>query len=193
MRTLFKICTFLALVLPLNACFDINQGTENLSLDKDFNMVEINNEYKIAVPKYMKEAKDLNDEASLQYQNIFKETYIVIIDEPKDEFVSIFKELEEYDTTISAVKNYCDVQTQYITESVEAMKKSDPVSLKINGLNAEMYEMEGTIENIGVYYNLTFVEGIDKLYMIMAWTLKTRKEKYKATFKTAISSFSLIE
>jgi len=192
MKNLKKIALFVLLATMLNSCFDMNQSEEGLSIEKDFNIVKINNEYKIGIPKYMKEAIDLNDDASLQYQNIFKETYIVIIDEPKDEFISVFEDLGEYDSTISAVKNYRDVQTRFINETLIVSSKSEPRSIKIDGLDAEMVELEGTMENIGIFYNLTFVEGDENLYMIMAWTLKDRKDKYKETFEMAIKSFGLL-
>jgi hypothetical protein len=192
MKKLQRITSSILLLSLLYACFDTTQKEENISVDKDFNIVKINNEYKIGIPKYMKEAKDLNDEASLQYQNIFKETYIVIIDEPIDEFVDVFKELGEYDSTLSVVENYRDVQTQFISESFQINKKSASESLKINGLDAQMMELEGTFENIDIFYNLAFVQSKEKLYMIMTWTLKNRKNKYKKTFEAMIKSFGLL-
>jgi hypothetical protein len=48
-------------------------------------------DYSLGIPTYMTKATTLNDEASLQFQNLFKETYVIVIDENKEKFVTVFK------------------------------------------------------------------------------------------------------
>jgi len=40
---------------------------------------------------------------------------------------------------------------------------------------------------------LTFIDGGEKVYMVMGWTLKERKKEHKKTFKTIAESFRLID
>ena len=86
--------TFLLVVIlgfSITSCLDfkVKKTEKEINLD-DFKKVEINHEYQVSIPKYMRKTNSLNDDASLQCQNIFKETYLIIIDEPKDEFIEVF-------------------------------------------------------------------------------------------------------
>lgn len=190
--------TFLLFVSTLSifSCIDFSDNIKKEPLsDTDFKSVIINEEYEVRLPKYMKEAQNLNYEASLQYQNLFKETYFVVIDEPSQDFIDVFKDLGEYNESKSVVKNYKDVQMQYFKESLTEYEFLKEKSLEINGLESEMVYFNGKIEDViyPINYCLTFIEGNDKVYMLMAWTLKDRKEKYRATFEKIIKSFKLVD
>lgn len=195
MKYLLKSIFILCFALLLNACFDLPKNeTENLSLGSDFNTVKVNDQYSIALPKYMKEAVNLNGDASLQYQNIFKEVYITVIDEPKQELIEIFKELDEWDDSKSVVKNYRDIQLQFLSEGIAIENRSDPRSIKINGLDAEVMDIDGKVEDVAhaIAYRLAFIEGNEKVYVIMAWTLKDKRKKLQNTFQQIIMSFELL-
>lgn len=196
MKKIFNLALTIFLAQLLISCGNFNNDKEeNLSLESDFDEVKINNEYKIMIPDYMSETTSLNDEASLQFQNIFKEAYIIVIDESKEEFISIFKELDSYNSDSSAVKNYRDVQLQSLHQGINITKQSAPESTKIGGLDAEVVEIEGNVTGVNykIYYYITFLEGKEKMYMAMAWTLDDRKKKYKPTFKQAVQSFRLLK
>lgn len=179
----------------LAACGNLGSPKQEvLSLETDFNAVEINGEYQMMIPKYMKEASALNDDASLQYQNLFKEAYVVVIDESKEEFVSVFRDLGEYNDSLSVVENYRDIQLKYLVEGTEVISVSKPVSKKINERAAEVVELDGNVEGVAksISYYLTFVEGDKQVYMIMAWTLQDRKERFRDTYEKIANSFRLL-
>lgn len=195
MKTIFKLSLLVLVAQFATSCNLIEQNTpEDVSIEEDFTPVEINNIYRISLPDYMNKATDLNEEASLQYQNIFKETYMVILDEPKDELISLFQELGEYDDSLSVAENYRDIQLSFITEDIDLSFQSEPETVNINGLDAEMVALDGKIEGVPyeISYFLTFIEGKTNVYMIMAWTLKNRKGKYEETFDKTVKSFELI-
>ena len=180
------------------SCIDFKTKKKEVTeteVAEDFNQVEVNGEYRLSLPKYMKKTDNLNEEASLQYQNIFKETYTIVIDEAKNDFVEMFTELEEYDEGISVIKNYRNVQRQLFSESMYVDKESSPVALEINGLEAEMVDIDGRVDGIDedISYFLTFVEGKEKVYMIMSWTMTSRKDTYESTFDGIAKSFQLIK
>lgn len=170
---------------------NVKEAQEEIS----FNPVSINNEYEVSVPDYMTPAKDLNAEASLQYQNIYKETYVIIIDESKEDFVNAFQELGEYDNSMSTIENYRKTQLLFLMEGINLKKQTKPKSLTINGLDAEYVELDGIPEglDLDIAYFFTFIEGQDKLYMVMAWTLGDRKMKYKSMFEQLSQSFKLLD
>ena len=173
---------------------DLVNKKENLSLEHDFSLIKINNEYQIRIPNYMKKTEELHDEASLQFQNVFKETYLIIIDEPKDEFISVFNMLGEYDSTLSVVENYRNIQLRFISENITSPEISEPTARKINGLDAELVELDGRVEGViyKVSYFLAFFEGDENVYMAMAWTISTRKDRFQDTFEKAFGTFQLI-
>ncbi|WP_396589595.1 hypothetical protein [Allomuricauda sp. R78024] len=193
-----KISTILLLIIlgfSLTSCINFKtkekEGTSDI---ENFNQIEINNEYQVSLPKYMRKTSELNDDASLQYQNVFKEAYVIVIDEPKEEFVDVFKELDQYSDKYSLVENYRDVQLQLFAESMNIENETTPVSMEINGLDAEMLEIDGKVQGIEdkITYFLTFIEGDEKVYMIMAWTMLNRKDTYRADFENITKSFALI-
>ncbi len=185
----------LASIFVLGACSQImNTGKEELSLEKDFSRIKIMDEYSMMIPNYMKKTTALNDDASLQFQNIYKETYVIVIDEPKTEFVETFQMLGEYNDTLSVVKNYRDIQLSYMKEGLSVINESTPVSSDINGLFAEQVMIQAGVPDIiyDIAYFFTFIEGDDKLYMIMAWTLDSSRDKYEDTFAKMAGSFKLL-
>lgn len=164
-------------------------GNENLTKE-DLKIVNVNENYSIAVPEYMSEMKDLNEEASFEYANVFKETYTIVIDESKQEFIDTFKELEIYNDSLTLLNNYSKFQLESFKESLEEVKLRK-LDLKIRNLASNQYVFSGKTKGIYIKYLLGFVEGEENMYMIMSWTLKERYEKYKNTFHLIQSSFKI--
>ena len=136
----------------------------------------------------------LNEEASLQYQSLLKEAYLLVIDEPKAGFEEVYRDLNQYDDDLSIMQNYRDARIKILSRTTEINRKTKPEFLKINGLDAETMELDANIEGVAneISYFLTFIEGDDRVYMIMAWTLKNKKIEHKKTFKTIAESFELV-
>jgi bifunctional DNA-binding transcriptional regulator/antitoxin component of YhaV-PrlF toxin-antitoxin module len=185
-----------ALMLNLTSCIDFKtkKPADEPSVE-NFNTVTINDDYQVSIPKFMRAATGLNDQASLQYQNIFKETYVIVIDEPKSGFVDVLKDMGQYDEDQSLVQNYREVQLQLLASTMNFNHQSEPKSLKINGLDAEMVEIDARVDGIkeGISYVLTFFDGTDNAYMMMAWTLQDQKDEHKKTFETIAKSFQLVD
>jgi hypothetical protein len=196
---------FFSLMVSIAACGPKKDGetaaTEGTESESGVDMSSFKeakgttNDYSMMLPDYLTPASNLNDDASLQYQNIYKETYIVVIDESKEEFISTFKELGTYDSTQSALKNYRQSQINFFKETALSMKPgSEPKAVKINGLDAEMMDFEAKVEGVesDIYYNVAFIEGKEKMYWVMAWTMPTSKDKYKPDFEAAMKTFKEI-
>jgi hypothetical protein len=169
-----------------------NLNKEEKSGEKiELKPVSINREYSMGIPSFMTKATALNKGASLQYQNIFKEAYVIVIDEDKQEFIDTYKELSIYDTTRSVLSNYTDSQVQSITANIEVISQKEVTTFKINGQNAAAVELDANVEGvkIPITYFLSFIEGKDKLYFIMAWTLQDKKDTHRDPFARMVKSF----
>ncbi|WP_108244630.1 hypothetical protein [Muricauda brasiliensis] len=195
MRTQFA-SIFVLSILFCSACKNF-KAKENDSEPKDenFNTIGVNNEYQIEIPRFMNGTTGLNEEASLQYQSLRHEAYLLIIDEPKLGFEQVYRDLEQYDDKLSVLQNYRDARIQILSRTTKIINKFNSKPFKINGLDAEFLELEAKVNGVNdeIFYFLTFVDGGEKVYMIMAWTLKNRKEEHKKTFKTIAESFELID
>jgi hypothetical protein len=148
----------------------------------------------MGIPKFMTKTDGLNDEASLQFQNIFKETYVIVIDENKQEFIDAYKDLDTYDSTTAVIANYADTQVQLTTSSMNVLSKSELKFFPINGNKAANIEIDAEIEGVAapITYFLTFVEGDENLYFIMAWTLQKYKDDYRETYGEIAKSFKTL-
>ncbi|MCR9227405.1 MAG: hypothetical protein NXH90_08310 [Flavobacteriaceae bacterium] len=191
-----KFALLFILILSFTACknFGTNES-ESGSKDDDFSTLQINNDYQISIPRFMNGTTGLNEEASLQYQSLLKEAYLIIIDEPKAGFEEVFRDLEQYDDKLSVLQNYRDARLQILARTTNITKKSSSISSKMNGLDAESIELDAKVNGVNdeISYFLTFIEGGEQVYMIMAWTLKDKKAEHKKTFKTIAESFQLID
>ncbi len=194
MKKLPAIVLTFSLAFLVYSCGGIGEKkAEELDVS-EFKTEQVEGMYEIDIPNYMKEAFDLNDDASLQFQNIYKETYIAIIDEDKSDFIEVFKDLNEYDDGLSVAGNYRNIQMQYFTEGIQIDERSEPQKMTINGMDAEQVEFTGRVPEVDydIYYLMTFIEGQDDVYMMMEWTLANFKDKYQSTFKQMADTFKEI-
>ena len=166
------------------------ESLKEISASTNYEVKEINGLYSMKIPDFMTSSSSLNDDASLQYNNLYKEKYIIVIDENKQEFVDAFKEIEEYDESMSIVDNYASVQLQYMAEAGTIIKESELKNLKINGMQARMRAIDANIAGVAepISYWLGYVEGKENMYTIMAWTLESRKDSYEAEANEMIKS-----
>lgn len=169
-----------AILLCLLACTN-PKSDDTASLD--FKTASAGN-FSMDVPSIMKETKNLNKQAVLQYSNVYKEIYAVVIKEDKQNFIDDFIKLNEYDSTLSPVENYRAVQLKLLNEKITIKNKKESKPVKINNLAAQQVQFDGTVEGIKyeIAYFFTFAEGKTDVYMIMQWTIKDRKQKYASMF-----------
>jgi len=192
---LFTVAILLSFVATLNSCSNVNtEAGETVAEDGDYKVIKVDGLYSMTLPTYMKKTVDLNEEASLQYQNIFKEAYIIVIEEPIEDIKSTFTMLGLYEESLSALTNYRNIQMGMIAENINITKQEEPKNMLINTLRAEMVEMDGLVEGIdeAITYYITFLEGRENVYMMMAWTLKDKKEKLRSDYEKMFSSFRLL-
>ncbi len=195
-----KKIALLLLVVTLFSCKqiirEVVESGSNATVEKlestDFSEVELDQLFKLSLPNYMKSMTNLNDDASLQYANIYKEAYTIVIYEDKQEFIDSFIEYGEYNVEISFIENYSGVQTNFISENL-SNQQIIPYNLsQVDGLDAKQIMMKGNMDGEDIGYIIGYVKGKDNIYMIMTWTLLEKLNKYEQTFKDIIGSFKLV-
>ncbi|MBO0322422.1 hypothetical protein J0X14_08945 [Muricauda sp. CAU 1633] len=180
-----------SLALSLSSCMDGKKKTpESTTSQVEFHKIVVD-DYEIGIPKDMQQTTGLNNDASLQRQNIHKEIYTIVIDEPKKEFITVLNELDYGDEFNIAL--YRDIQLKRLAERMQITYQSESTPMTISGLEAEAIEIDAKVDNIGeeLSYFLTFIDGKSKIHMVMSWTLKSKKKEHKKTFETIAQSFTV--
>lgn len=153
---------------------------------KEVQTVTIKNQYSVQLPDFLSKAKDLHQGASLQYQNALREFYVVVIDEPKKDFYAIAETTEDFPADFNG---YHQILKNELEEGIQDIQITPTKDTQINGLKAKTFSLTGEIGTIPVYYEVAYIEGKDKFYQIVTWTLKDNKEKYAEQMQKILSSF----
>lgn len=174
-----KYLAIVALIFLFSAC-QTKKGNQT---------IEINNQYSLSIPASFSKTSQLNQHASLQYQNIFKELYVIVIDEPKSELYEAISTYELSDIYESNLIGYSDLIWDGFEAEIEMNYSSDFSDYKINGLSARLINFTGKVEDLEVYYSLAIIEGENDFYQVLAWTLSSFESKNKHTLDSMIYSF----
>lgn len=159
------------------------------SKEEEFKKIEVKN-YALQLPSYLSKTNDLNDDASLQYQNPFRELYIIVIDESKQEVEQAITLNELEDIYSNDFNGYVELLTASLESNI-AFKNKKEKDTVINSLEAKLLKFEGKIEDYDVFYEIAFVNGVTNYYQIMTWTLLNRKSDYEAVMDKMIYSFKV--
>lgn len=194
MKNFILVFALLICVYALHSCkSETIEDAKKLSLEKDFDLIKVNSNYEIKVLDYMISTDLLNEEASLQYMYAFKEEYIVIIDEPKQEFIDAYTDLNSFDNNQSTLDNYSYVQIEFLDQMMEPKHRTKSKSITVNNLDAHYIEMDAKLEGIKevASYFIYYIESKGNLYTIMAWTLEKNKDIYREKVKKMIRTFNV--
>ena len=175
-----KILPLLSLVFVLFACKQ-DASTETITIKKL---------YSLEIPDFLSAANHLHEDASLQYQNIFKEFYTIVINEPSKDFNEMIVDepsLSEYYT--ADLEGYSNLIIDNMKVTIEDGTFSEFTQTKINGNEARTISIDGTVENIKVFYHLTFIKGRRQYYQIVNWTELKRKEDHLQFMENISASF----
>jgi hypothetical protein len=154
--------------------------------------IVVGSTYSIELPDFMTKSYDLNEEASLQYQNTIRELYAIIIDEQIEDLNYVLEEYGLTDLYSNDLNGYVDLLLEDFLNSVNAEDVSEVQDLKLNGLKAKIIDFNGEVDETKVYYNVAFIEGKERYYQIIVWTLSDRKAKHKEIMKNIVNSFKEI-
>jgi hypothetical protein len=197
-RTAFFVSAALVALIPFTSFTGSGVEKETASPKiiftpdtSDTRKVIINDQYSLMIPKNMKATKDLNDEASLQYQNTTEELYIIVIDEPAGEFVNAYKKSKGWDPGLTTVENYRKVQLAALKKAIKRKGKPTIQKATVNGDPMEIVDFTGVVPGITypIFYKIGFIESGKNLYMIMTWTFAERKALHNRAMEEMVRSF----
>jgi len=152
-------------------------------------VVSNDNLTELQVPSNWNEIRsaDKNSDASLQYCNLFAETYGLVITETRAE-VAAAMEISEKECTLEEFAGLMigSLKTDgFVAEPAE--------ELTINGLTAKRFKMRANLDGIAIFYIVTFVDGQRHLHQVHCWTLQSREETNLPTLTKVANSFRELE
>jgi hypothetical protein len=139
--------------------------------------------FDISLPDYMSKTADLNSSAAIQYKNVVKDIYGVVIFDTKEEL-----KLLEMNYT-STNEFYEDFIKDFLKDE-EKRNVSKPKSTKkgeISFIECDASYFDKEINN-SIYYFVGIVETKTAFYKVLSWCSMENKDKYKADFQKILYS-----
>ncbi len=151
----------------------------------NFKTISKKYQYSVDLPKYLSEHPGLNPSASLEYSNTTKEAYCIVIDEK----TTSLQALASWDYSKSDLDNYTNIQVKNIKKNIKTSYVSNIVNKMVNGHPANIVYINGTVQGVDIAYTFAFYSGKNDMYMLMAWTLQSKRSNYTQDYLTIINSF----
>lgn len=152
----------------------------------------MNNRYSIELPKFLNKTNNLNDDASLQYQHIWKELYVIVIDELKREFSDMLNSYSLNSTYSNNVDSYFSLVETSIKELGRDYVKHSTIDTRINNLPAIITSFDINIDGDDTSWILGVFEGHNTYYQLVICTSNDKRLKYHDLSKKIINSFKEI-
>ncbi len=175
----FYVVVLIAFMVSLSAC-DTKTKYETVTTAQ---------KYSLDLPSFLEQGTEMQEGATLLYQNLLKEFYVMVIEDDKANLHKVIDDggLEElYPKTFIG---YADLLAASFKENSEVNIDAKFIDQKIGTLGAKHFNMLSKIEGIDIYYHYTLVEGKDTYYQVMQWTLADRKDMYKEEMDRIAKSF----
>lgn len=149
--------------------------------------ITIEDRYTLTLPGFLSEG-DLHEDASLSYQNLWKEFYVIVIDEPIDELGTALADSYLEDEYSSDLDGYSSLILDMMNEALYDAKQSEFVQTTINGLPARLTTLSGEIDDIEIFYHIGLFEGQTNYYQVLTWTLLEQQVEYGKEMKDILHS-----
>jgi hypothetical protein len=171
--TLFVVCCL------LTACGESSVSEDTINFG----------EYKLTLPTFLSKRTDLHEDAQVQFGNLIKEFYLVVLAEPVALTDSLLTEGNVYTPNLNG---YTDLHRSDFALQIS----TDESLIKINrhttkqGVKINWFEGEAIVEKNDVYFLRAVIKHKQNYYQIGLWTLADQKEKYKSTMLEIVKSFT---
>jgi hypothetical protein len=127
------------------------------------------------IPAYLTRTFQLNDVASLQYQNSSRSVYVIVIEDDKTQ-------LESLGIKFVNAKDFLDNFANDFKKDFKDRKQVNPKEFLQNGHSHAQVELYWTEEDSKFYMLITGVETPEHFYKIMCWTPLENKSKVNDDF-----------
>jgi hypothetical protein len=162
-----KILFSLALFFPVLLCF---AQSPSYSVRKGGHC------YTLDMPDYLTRTFSLNDVATLQYQNTAKSTYVIVIEDSKEQ-------LQEVGMKFVHARDFLESFSSDFKKDMQNRKLSPTTEFKSNGYAHAQTELQWTEDGNEFYMLITGLETPGYFYKILCWTPQVNKASVQADFQ----------
>ncbi len=173
-----KISLAILVAFTLNSC-QTTDADQVVAIDKKFS---------ISLPSYLSKSTDLNPDASLEYQNMVKEFYVIVIEDSKEEMKKSLEENQLTGQYSNDINGYANLLMQGFEQKIKISRKDPLVDTVVNNMPAKHLRISGKVDGIDAYYSVAFVEGKNTYYQVMAWTTAAKEKQYSERMTKIIHS-----
>lgn len=156
----------------------------------DDKTITVEDRYTLTIPGTMTEV-NVNADASLQYADMIKNLFVIVIDESKSELHTIIEDNDLTDKYTTDLDGYVTLILSQIKDVFTDATQGPILETEINGLPARTTTLSGNTSGVDLYYYLSFVEGADNYYQVMTWTASNMESKNKSVMEKI--AYSLVE
>nr|WP_199002121.1 hypothetical protein [Flavobacterium sp. ASV13] len=160
--------------------------------DEEYEKKMVENKFSILIPESLEATNSLNDVASMQFQNLNEDFYIIVIDETKTDFANAIQN-NSSNITPDLEGYYNIILNHFKKVTPKDFKVYNIEKKKINASNAIVFSMSGINNNYPIFYRYAIIEGNQRYYQIMSWTSIPQEKKYTKRMNKMIESFSVEE
>jgi len=176
---------FLSFLVVLGSCTSSSEKKETA----EWKIVNSRN-FSVKLPSYLKKATELHDDAVVQYQNVIKEFYFIVIQESAADFSSTIESSALEDEYSADIDGYARLVGDRFIENVDKVyKKSELRPVTVAGKEGRYFEANAKVGDVDVHYHYSFIKGDTTYYQLLSWTLMNKESKYHDTMLSILQSF----
>ncbi len=130
----------------------------------------------IKLPARWRAATALNEQAAIQASDPYRQRFVVVISEPR----------EDFDMTVDLSDHAGRTLTQ-LSDSLRLVAINGPIERTIHGCKALQFEIEGYHQGVRLVYLHTTIEGRRAYHQVLAWS--TRSAYDRKVFDAVVDGF----
>lgn len=156
-----------------------NKEENNKIKEVEYSILKSNEKYSIIVPNYFTETDKLNLEASMQYMDLEKSIYFMVIDELKS-------------NTIFDYDEYYEQMTKRFQSNLTKIEIIETKDVTINSLPSKYRLLKGKMHGRMMYIKSYLIDGIATFYQLTSWTSIPNNEYFNRDIDKVVYSFEEI-
>jgi hypothetical protein len=166
----------IAIPFVIKARDQARNGAEHIA-SNGREIVSVDGNVRLLVPKDWSELKDLNEAAQLQAGNRSKEQYVMVLSENKADFDNM------------TLQQHHQLTRDAMMQKMKNPTAGEAAETTINGRPALQEEISGTQDGTNIVFLHTTIEEEQSFHQILAWTSKSRWEQQKDKLQEVTKSF----
>ncbi len=148
--------------------------------------------YKIMLPDFMDTTTTMQEGKSLQYQNQFKELYVLMVHENKQHLkeIMVYNQAmrDIFPDSISMMESYFAYMNRNLAKEAY-YNVFDSSLITVKKANAKIASVTlTTTDKIKIFYRIAAIEANKEIYQLYIWTTTAHKEKYQPIMDSIIRS-----